>query len=72
MTRGDGQADLVVLCNLASELESPAQFEFRVAIVSESEGGKPGSKEKIRIQEETGLRTGSRPCSCVVRPPPMS
>src|SRR6266536_2788727 len=52
MTRGDGQPNLVVFCNLTSELESPAQFEFRVAIVSESESGKPSSEEKIRIQEE--------------------
>ena len=52
MARGDGHTDLVVFRNLASELESPAQFEFRVAIVSESERSKPGSKEKICIEEE--------------------
>src|SRR6266496_1995401 len=52
MARGDGQPNLVVFCNLTSELESPAQFEFRVAIVSESESSKPSSEEKIRIQEE--------------------
>ena len=52
MTHGDGQTDFVVFRNFTIELESPAQFEFRVAIVSESERGKPGSEEKIRIEEE--------------------
>ena len=52
MTRGDGQTELVEFRNLTSELESLAQFEFGVAIVSESESSKPGSKEKIRIEKE--------------------
>src|SRR5437867_8122225 len=52
MTHGDGQTDFVVFRNFTIELESPPQFEFCVAIVSEGERGKPGSEEKIRIEEE--------------------
>ena len=68
---GDGQAGLVVLRNLTSELESPAQFEFRVAIVIESERGKPSSEEKS-VSRKTDPRREFHPCSCVVKPPPMS
>src|SRR5438094_7757768 len=52
MTHCDSQAGLVVFRNFTVELESSTQFKFRVAIVSESERGKPGSEEKIRIEEE--------------------
>src|SRR6266496_4133312 len=52
MTHRDGQAGFVVFRNFTIELESTAQFEFGVAIVSKSERGKPGSEEKIRIEEE--------------------
>ena len=52
MTHGDGQACLVIFRDFTIQLESSTQFEFRVAIVSESERGKPGSEEKIRIEEE--------------------
>ena len=46
MTHGDGQAGLVVLCNLASELESSAQFEFCVAIEAKVNAARRALKEK--------------------------
>src|SRR5438874_3343207 len=52
MTQRNGQTDFVVFSNFTIELESPAQFEFRVAIVSESERGTTGSEAKNGIVEE--------------------